>query len=453
MVTHEDKKLKTNVFHLNLEFSWLETILRTRIDTYLGRETRYASIFDITPPSLNSEPSVYSNFIEYYKMTIPERLTLLLALAPYVYPQLLDIFFETNNSINRVYTEFGGVKGHVHGGFLPTGETLLFLLSGRDLNARFYYQQLFDRDHFFNQHNILHLDDAPLSEPPWSGQLIISKEIVDLLTCGEVKKPQYSLNFPARLLDTRLTWDDLVLSNQTKDQLKELLAWVKHNQQLMHNLGMESKLTPGYRCLFCGPPGTGKTLTTSLIGKLIKKDVYRIDLSTIVSKYIGETEKNLERVFERAENFDCILFFDEADALYGKRTNISDAHDRYANQEVAYLLQRIEDYPGLVILATNFMSNLDEAFIRRFQAIVYFPLPDENDRYQLWQNAIPENIKLQKEIDLKTIAGKYTLAGGSIMNIVRYILLMTLQRQSDTVLYDDLMDGIRREFRKEGKTM
>jgi len=453
MVNIDDQKIKANVFHLDQEFKWLENVLETRIGTHLGRETRYGDIFDIPIPSLNSQPSVYSNFIEYYKMTIPERMSLLLALAPHVYPQLLDVFLVENSSSDRIFTEFGGLKGQMHGGFLPTGETLLFILAGNDLNARLYYQRLFDRDHFFRRHNILKLDEAPLTEPPMSGQLILSKEIVDLLTSGSVRKPQFSRNFPAHLITTKLTWDDLVLNTQTEDELQELLAWVKYSQQLMNELGMSRKLCPGYRCLFHGPPGTGKTLTATLIGKLIDKDVYRIDLSTIVSKYIGETEKNLEKVFDQAENFDCILFFDEADALYGKRTNISDAHDRYANQEVAYLLQRIEYYSGLVILATNFKSNIDEAFIRRLQALVHFPLPDENDRYRLWLNAFPENIRLDKEIDMKVIAEEYKLSGGSIMNIMRFVLLLTLKRQSDVIQYDELMNGIRREFQKVGKTM
>jgi AAA+ superfamily predicted ATPase len=453
MVNIDDQKINANVFHLDQEFKWLESIVHTRIETYLGKKASYSDIFEVPVPSLNSQPSVYSNFIEYYKMTIPERLTLLLALAPHVRPQLLDIFLIANTNSNRIFTEFGGVKGQMHGGFLPTGETLLFILSGTDLNARFYYQRLFDRDHFFRKHNILKLEEAPFFEPPWSGQLVLSKEIVDLLTSGSVKKPQFSRNFPARLITSKLTWDDLVLNAQTENELQELLVWVKYNHLLMNDLGMYRKLSPGYRCLFHGPPGTGKTLTTTLIGKLIDKDVYRIDLSTIVSKYIGETEKNLEKVFEQAENFDCILFFDEADALYGKRTNISDAHDRYANQEVAYLLQRLEDYSGLVILATNYKSNIDEAFIRRFQSLVHFPVPDENDRFKLWKGALPENITLDDDIDLKTIAEKYKLSGGSIMNIIRYVLLLMLEHQSNVIRYDDILNGIRREFQKEGKTI
>ena len=152
----------------------------------------------------------------------------------------------------------------------------------------------------------------------------------------------------------------------------------------MNDWGLGRRLRHGHRSLFYGPPGTGRTMTTCLLGQRLGRDVFRIALSAVVSKYIGETEKNLEGLFGRAENMNCILFFDEADAPFGKRTNVSDAHDRYANQEVAYLLQRVEDYDGLVILASNYSSNIDEAFMRRFQAVVHFPMPTQTERKRLW---------------------------------------------------------------------
>src|SRR5699024_10733916 len=153
---------------------------------------------------------------------------------------------------------------------------------------------------------------------------------------------------------------------------------------------------------------------------------YRIDLSLTVSKYIGETEKNLARIFDWASDKQWILFFDEADALFGKRTEISSAHDRYANQEVSYLLQRMEDYPGMVILATNLKSNIDEAFTRRFQSVIYFPVPGKEERFELWKNAFPKQITLHDSVDLEQLADQYELTGASIMNVVRYCSLMAL---------------------------
>ena len=179
----------------------------------------------------------------------------------------------------------------------------------------------------------------------------------------------------------------------------------------------------GYRALFYGPPGTGKTLAATLLGKATKQPVFRIDLSMVVSKYIGETEKNLGKLFDEAENKKWILFFDEADALFGKRTQTKGANDRYANQEVAYLLQRIEDFSGLVILATNIQSNIDDAFSRRFQAMIHFAKPTVAERILLWKQLFGESFKLSEEIDLDALASNYELTGGEMINVLRYCAL------------------------------
>jgi SpoVK/Ycf46/Vps4 family AAA+-type ATPase len=208
------------------------------------------------------------------------------------------------------------------------------------------------------------------------------------------------MNFPAQHLETTYNWDDLVLGDTTRRQIAELENWVNYQQVLMTDWGMERKLKPGYRALFHGPPGTGKTLTASLLGKYTGKPVFRIDLSMIVSKFIGETEKNLSKLFEKADNKNWILFFDEADALFGKRTNVKDAHDKYANQEASYLLQRVEQHNGLVILATNFKNNIDEAFMRRFQSVIHFPLPNADERFTMWQKSFPQKANLNGHINL-----------------------------------------------------
>ena len=221
----------------------------------------------------------------------------------------------------------------------------------------------------------------------------------------------------------------------------------------MSSWALGRRLLPGYKSLFYGPPGTGKTITATLLGKRVGRDVYRIALSTVVSKYIGETEKNLERIFDRAENMDCILFFDEADALFGKRTSVSDAHDRYANQEVSYLLQRIEEFGGIVILASNFRSNLDDAFMRRFQAVVHFPMPNAGERKRLWAGAFSGESQLESPGLLDEISEKYELSGGAILNGVRYASLMAIEAESKVIKRGDLLKGIRRELQKEGKTL
>jgi SpoVK/Ycf46/Vps4 family AAA+-type ATPase len=245
----------------------------------------------------------------------------------------------------------------------------------------------------------------------------------------------------------------LVVNEQTSRQLDEIRIWLEHGRDLLTRWEMSKNIKPGYKALFHGSPGTGKTLTAALLGKTFGLEVYRIDLSMVISKYIGETEKNLEKIFRRAENKGWILFFDEADALFGKRTSISDAHDKYANQEIAYLLQRLEDYPGLVILASNMRSNVDEAFTRRLQSVIHFQKPQASERQALWKGAFSQTCVFDEGVSIEQIAQQYELSGGSIINVVQYASLMALNRdkQNMTIMQDDILQGIRKEFRKEGK--
>lgn len=454
MLTLSDR-LTGNAVTLEKELSWLASIIEARVTANKADDLSLNGSEGIwtEPPALDPEESMYAGFIHHYQMDVEERLVALLALVPHVRPQLLDVFYQVNPSLQRGVTEFGGIQGKQHGGFLPTGETAIFLLAGRSLQRRWECQRVFDRDHFFARHHILWLEPVPVGEPRLSGQLVLAEEMIDFLTNGEMRKPDYSRDFPASLLTTDMEWDELVLPPHTLEQLKELEAWTQYEQILMHDWGLSRRLRPGYRCLFYGPPGTGKTLAATLLGKLVGRDVYRVSLSAVVSKYIGETEKNLERIFERAENMNCLLFFDEADALFGKRTNVSDAHDRYANQEVSYLLQRIEDFPGVVILTSNYSSNIDEAFTRRFQAVVPFPMPNVADRARLWQASFSDQCQLPETVSIQDIAQQYELSGGGIMNVVRYASLMALASNSDVIQQQDIIQGIVREIQKEGKTL
>ncbi len=258
-----------------------------------------------------------------------------------------------------------------------------------------------------------------------------------------------SSNFPAQLIETPLEWENLILQTNTLNQIKDIQNWLVHEDKILNQWGMRNKIKPGYRVLFHGSPGTGKTLTAALLGKYTGRHVYRIDLSFIVSKYIGETEKNLARLFDKAENKDWILFFDEADSIFGKRTGVKDSHDKYANQEVSYLLQKIEAHPGLVILASNFKSNIDKAFVRRFQTMIEFEKPSPAERLLLWQKTLPEQLPLEESISLTTLSKNYNLTGANIVNIVQYVCLKTASAGQEEIGMDLLLEGIKREFAKE----
>jgi len=440
-----------NAVDLARELEWFARFLGMRLKPYFHAHEIDEDAAPAAPPELGESP--YARFIRDHDLSLAERLVLILAIIPHIQPQLLDVFWLKNELTNRGCTEFGGWHGATHGGFLPTGETALFILAGEDLGARFKLLEIFERDHLFARHNVLHLEPVSPAEPMLSGALTISREHLQRFTTAAELRPSFNSEFPARLVRTELGWEDLVLPSSTIEQLEEIKQWLTHGSTLLDEWGMEQKLKPGFTSLFYGPPGTGKTLSACLLGKHCGSDVYKIDLSMIVSKYIGETEKNLARVFDMAEHRGWILFFDEADALFGKRTKVDTSHDRYANQEVSFLLQRIEEFNGVVILASNFKTNIDEAFLRRFHSVVFFPMPKPAERRRIWANAFSEKATLEPSIDLARIADKYEMSGGTVMNVVRYASLKALSRNDVTILLTDIEEGVRREFMKEGKTM
>ena len=429
------------------DLKWLQSIIELRINNFITKQTG-----EIDTPALDiSETGVfYAKFLQEHGLTPDERKVVLLALAPEVQPELLDRFLIRNNTYNKIYSEFGGLSTPSFNGFIPTHKTALFVLGGPQLSKQMKYTTVLDR---LYADNILTKDKTQDYTPANHRKLALSDSALSFILTGEDVPYEYSPDFSARRLTTLMEWQDLVLHESTAFQLKELLAWPDHGKKLLGELEMDKHIPPGYRALFYGPSGTGKTLTAALIGKKVNKPVYRIDLSQLVSKYVGETEKNLEKIFNAAENRDWILFFDEADALFGKRTGIDSSNDRFANLETAYLLQRIEVCDNIVLLATNLKTNIDEAFTRRFQSIVHFPVPTEAERYRLWWGALPERMALAEEIDLKELARKYDLTGGSIVNVVRYATLMAVANGTDRIQYEDLMDGIRREYMKLGRTL
>jgi len=488
----------------------MEKLISYRLDKFFPSDED-----EIPPPfpEVSTWQLPWSDFVIKNKLNQDEIVLLLIGITPHIQPGLFDRAIEKKIKGPIDFPPIGGVRGKNCRFFLPTGETALFLLAGDDLDKRLQVQQFFGAEHIFWEKKIIWLEDMQNGEPSMHGRLIISPDYVDLLTYGIHKSPQFSISFPAKKIAPSKKknppqLDDLVIPAELQDQIKELKSWLKYNGILMDKYNMRDKLRPGYRTLFYGPPGTGKTFTAQILGNDpdINREVYKIDLSMVVSKYIGETEKNLELLFARAEDKRWILFFDEADAIFGKRTNVKDAHDKYANQEVSYLLQRMEDYNGLVILATNMKNNIDDAFMRRFNSTLKFPFPDPNQRELIWRKSFPENAVFREkpgvdpypdkydevcgiktainEIDIPVLVKKYELAGGNIVNVVHYAGIKAVERMEKEIEVDkavhkafaiadnpgalalngqddnklqliiylsDVLEGIKRELIKEGK--
>ena len=490
--------------NIPVEMKFLTQLIRARLDAYFSP--------DVEVP-LPEVPAFEDWNLPLGKFVLENRnninteaaLLLLIGLTPHIQPSLFDNVIESQlpraNQSSVDFPAIGGVRGKNCRFFLPTGETALFLIAGNDLTRRLEVQKLFGAENILWEKKILWLEDMQGTEPSMHGRLIMSPDYIDLLTYGTHTSPQFSISFPAKKIApekrdpsengdaTQPSFEDLVIPDDLREQIDEIKSWLTYNKELMENFGMKHKLKKGYRTLFYGPPGTGKTFTAKILGNELNKEVFKIDLSMVVSKYIGETEKNLELLFARAENKDWILFFDEADALFGKRTNVRDAHDKYANQEVSYLLQRIEDYNGLVILATNMKNNIDDSFVRRFNSILKFPFPDPTQRMLIWQKALPknaiyvkrtisENGKVKEEaVNIPEAVKRYELSGGNIINVVHYAGIKAVEAlhlraqptlvaagENDTnvdrsengtppltIYLSDILDGIKREMIKEGK--
>lgn len=441
--------MNDNAANLQSTLDWLQKVLAER----LKMQGERIEGFEKELLELYNQDSVLASFVASYQPSFEEFVILMLALAPHLKPDFFNKIIAEHLPEGGEFPEFGGVKAANHRGVLPTGETAQFVLAGNDLEGRLEVQRIFGSDHWFARERILWLEAVREDEPAMSGRLVLNPEIVEKLTTGTVKRPHFSIDFPAEYIETEMEWNDLVLHPSTLTQIHEIEHWIKYNDTLLRDWGMKKRIKPGYLALFYGPPGTGKTLTATLLGKYTGRDVFRIDLSRVVSKYIGETEKNLSKLFDRAENKNWILFFDEADALFGKRTDIRDAHDKYANQEVAYLLQRVENYNGLVILATNQRGNIDDAFARRFHAIVRFPMPRPEERYQIWCKAFPEQVTISEDINWHNVANRYELSGASIMNVTHYCALEVLADQSLSLDLKRLEAAILREYIKEGKAI
>ncbi len=288
---------------------------------------------------------------------------------------------------------------------------------------------------------------AALGRDPAGGEVDLS----DLFAASR-RQATPRLGSLARKITPRYHWEHIVLPPDQRAQLVEMVDQVRYRDRVLENWGFDRTVPrgKGLNALFSGPSGTGKTMAAEIMASELGIDLYKVDLSTMVSKYIGETEKNLERLFSEAEHSSAILFFDEADAIFGKRSEVKDAHDRYANIEVGYLLQRIEEFEGVVILATNLRKNMDDAFVRRLHMSIEFPFPEEEDRMAIWRLAFPPDAPMADDVDFRFMARRFKLTGGNIKNIALAAAFLAAA-DGRPISMAHIIRGTRREYQKLGK--
>jgi ATP-dependent 26S proteasome regulatory subunit len=277
---------------------------------------------------------------------------------------------------------------------------------------------------------------------------------VTLDDLGDAARLTFShrLGAMAQRIPTGFKWEDLVLPQETLDSVREVVRFARYRPFLLEDWGFAAKLPygRGVSAILAGPPGTGKTMVAQLLAKELGYDLYRIDLSQVVNKYIGETEKNLAKIFDEAETSHAVLFFDEADSLFAKRTDVKSSNDRYANLEVNYLLQRMETFDGVTLLATNLEQGLDDAFKRRVRFSIQFELPEEDERRRLWRSMFPSQVPLAPDIDWSMMARQFVMAGGYIKKAALRAALIAAESQR-AITTADLLEAARLEYREMGR--
>lgn len=256
-------------------------------------------------------------------------------------------------------------------------------------------------------------------------------------------------------VEAKYRFGDLILPAAQKKQLREICGQVKNRYHIYEKWGFSSKNAygTGISVVFSGPPGTGKTMAAQVMAKELGLELYKVDLAAVVSKYIGETEKNLSLIFDEGRQNQAILFFDEADVLFSKRTEVRDSHDKYSNMEAAFLLQKMEEYTGVAILATNYIQNMDEAFKRRLTFMIDFPFPDRESRKQLWESMVPEKLPLGDTVDFEFLSQCVELSGSQIKNSLIHGAFLAADSKKEKVEMTDLLKAVRKELLKSGKKL
>lgn len=442
------KLSKAHYTFIDEELTWLEDCMRQRIQQFKDKKTIVN--FEEKRPALPKQ-SPYGDFIREHDLGTLERLALALSYGYTFRVRILNqVLDEMDNIITKqLILEAGIYQGVRFKSFIPTVNTLFFLLADEHYDSKIPVREILSSEHVFYAKNIFRFAAPPEDEPHLGDALFITDDWKDYLLDGRHTAPKFSSSFPARRITTKLNWEDLILREKTREGIQDIIDWMNLQHTLKEEYTGRHK-SVGYRALFFGPPGTGKTISAALIGKLTDTPVYRVDISMIVDKYIGETETHLSNLLDKAESKGWILFFDEGDALFGKRVdNVQSSSDSHGNQVVSYLLQRIETYDGILLVATNHKINMDSAYMRRFDGQVQFQLQEAEERFLLWHKMLPHSCSYADDVDIVAIAANGVYSAAVIGNIVYYATIQAAKVQSKIITKAMLYKAINREDTKD----
>lgn len=431
-----------NVATISGELNWLAR----RIENLLGKNV--AEFLPLPPLKVGTS---YEKLVTDHSLTEPDRVLLNLAFAGLFQPSILVPFVIAFKDPEMSF-RFGGFLKEETGRFYPTVRTALYLLAGDDEELWNYYLCLFTSKHKLFSSNLIQVKPTEHSTNFIDHEIVFNDQFIGTILHGESPRLDGDASFPARRSKRSHTMKEVVLDEKTIGELEKLRRFARNMSQLW-SLPNGWKYRQNYISIFSGEPGTGKSHTAEAIGNEMSLPVYKVNFAQLVSKYIGETEKNLERVFDRFSGHPSILFFDEAESIFSKRIEVKDSHDKHANNEQSFLLQKIEEYNGIVILATN-VQNLsqyfDKAFQRRIRQIVNFQFSDYPERIKLWENAIGAPFNYEEGL-VDRLAKNYQFSGGSIFNVISEGVIEALDKKTETFTFELLEPAMMDEFKKTGR--
>lgn len=395
--------------------------------------------------------SAYGSLLSEHSITDTDRVLLNLALATSFAPEILTPLAQA--AADKTWAaHVGGFFRQGDAQFYPTVRTAVFLLSGLDVETRSYYSSYFhSKRHVFSSSLVL---TAPRQENSifLNHEIIFNDQFLASILHGEPPRLDGEHGFPARRSKRTHTLAEVVLAEKTKLEIEKLRRFTRHMKKIWE-INTHNRYRNNFICIFSGEPGTGKSHTAEAVGNEFNLPVYKVNFAQMVSKYIGETEKNLEKVFDRFDRQPCILFFDEAESIFSKRTEVKDSHDQHANNMQSYLLQKIEDFAGIVILATN-VQNLsqyfDKAFQRRIRLIAAFDFPEYEERQRLWAQSLEAPYHFAEGLT-ERLAKNYQLTGGSVYNIVSDAVLDAMDKEAETITFEIIEPAMKDEFKKTGR--